>query len=196
MLFIKFIIQDQEKYRDFKEIYNHMVMTRRPGFEFKEDEPPEIDWSAPQNEIDKAIELVDFFFDTSDEERRYQKLIPHYVNLYFEKYTGFDSKRAGQFSFEVLDIFNYIEFSFEVVFSNLQNLEPNIGLIEFEALAFPFGGMERFLITLKAYGLKPIECFNGFTIYKFNWTSEFIHEAISLPEATAAYKNSRDYLFQ
>ena len=59
--------------------------------------------------------------------------------------------------------------------------------MEFSTGNFPFGGMERFLMVLKAYDLVPVECFNGFTIYEFDWISEFEHNAIELSEKTIKY---------
>mgnify|MGYP000374431724 CR=1 FL=1 len=36
-LYVKFKINDASKYADFEKMYAHMVDTRRPGFEFKEE---------------------------------------------------------------------------------------------------------------------------------------------------------------
>ena len=168
-----------------------MVMTRQPGFEFEEEEP--FDWdNASQKEIDDMMNgNVD-----EPELKRYKKLFPNYAHTFLESYIKNDSSIAGAYGFDIEGIFNYLEFSFEVDMISLQKLENNLGLIEFEALGFPYGGMERFLMVLKAFKLIPIECYNGFTVYKFNWTSKFTHEAIDLPEATEAYKKNRNYLFQ
>ena len=76
---------------------------------------------------------------------------------------------------------------FEVEMDHLKKLDNTIGLVEFSTGNFPYGGMERFLMVLKAFGFIPLECYNGFTIYRFDWTSDFRHEAIDLSEKTKKY---------
>ncbi|NVK51402.1 MAG: hypothetical protein HWD85_00600 [Flavobacteriaceae bacterium] len=193
MLYIKFNINDQQKYQDFQKLYKHMVMTRQPGFEFKEEEPKEIDWdNLTEEESNKAIEELHAYIDKTDEQRRYEQLIPPYAHAFLEKYSQSDVEKAGAYSFDIEGIFNYLEFSFEVDMISLQKLENNLGLIEFEALGFPYGGMERFLMVLKAFELIPTECYNGFTVYKFNWTSVFTHKSINLPKKTKSYKKGKN----
>ena len=169
-----------------------MVELRQPGFEFEEEEEPEIDWD---NMTDEQFQehLKSFAKELPPEEKRYKELIPDYVNQYLGSYVDFDGQRAGVFGFKALGIFNYLEFGFEVDMDNLQKLNENRGVVEFSTGNFPYGGMERFLITLKAFGLIPTECFNGFVVYQFDWTSEFMHEAIELPEKTVAHLKKRKY---
>lgn len=187
MLYIKFNIQDQQKYQDFKKLYKHMIMTRQSDFEFEE-EPP-FDWdNASQKEID---DLMNGNVDKPDV-KRYKKLFPSYANTFLKSYIKKDSSVAGAYGFDIEGIFNYLEFSFEVDMNSLRKLSKNIGLVEFSALGFPYGGMERFLMVLKAFELAPMECYNGFTVYEFNWTSEFTHEAIDLPEKTKSYKKGKN----
>ena len=76
---------------------------------------------------------------------------------------------------------------------NLDILTDNIGIVEFSTGNFPYGGMERFIMTLKAFDLNPIECYNGFGVFKFNWKTDYVFEDVDLPERTkeyvARYKN-------
>lgn len=188
MLYIKFTIQNQEKYHDFKKLYEHMVMTRQLGFEFEEDEPPEIDWTVSQEELDRVMPILDTFNDKTDEERRYERVIQDYANEFLEQYRMHDENIAGAYGFDCMRIFNYLEFSFEVDMNNLEKLKEDVGLVEFTALGFPYGGIERFLMVLRAFELIPVECYSGFTVYEFDWTSEFSHKAIELPEKTKLYK--------
>ena len=175
MLYIKFNIQDQQKYQDFQKLYKHMVMTRQPGFEFEETEDEEQSYKSDWDLYNEALE-------------RYLKVVPNYADNFLEEFTESDAEIAGAYGFDIEGIFNYLEFSFEVDMTNLQIVKNNLGLVEFSALGFPYGGMERFLIVLKAFELIPVECYNGFTVYQFNWTTKFTHEAIDLPEKTKMYK--------
>lgn len=187
MLYIKFNIQDPQKYIDFQRLYEHMVMVRQPGFEFEEEEPEEIDWdNLGDKEIDQVIK--DMAEEEDPEIKRYKDLIPTYANAFFEKYFEVDNAKLGPLGIlEVSSMLNYLEYGFEVDMDKLENLNAQSGIVEFSTGNFPYGGMERFLITLKAFGLIPLECYNGFTVYEFDWTSDFEHEAIELPEKTKAY---------
>jgi len=198
MLYIKFKIKNPSKYIDFQKLFDHMVATRQVGFQFdnevsEEVEEPEHDWdNMNDDEIQNVIN--GWFEETSNskpihtpEMKRYQQLIPAYASDFLDLYLGFDKQRAGDFAFHALSIFNYLESTFEVDMDNLKKQSDTIGIIEFSTGNYPFGGMERFLMTLKAFDLIPTECFNGFTIYEFNWTSAFEHDAIEFPEKTKEY---------
>lgn len=195
MLYIQFQIKNPSKYTDFQKLFDHMVATRQVGFEFDneepEDEEPEYDWEAMSDDESQAI-INGWFEEASKpiltpEMKRYQQVIPDYASDFLDSYLGFDKKRAGAFAFHALSIFNYLEVTFEVDMDCLKKLSNHIGIVEFSTGNYPFGGLERFLMTLKAFDLIPTECFNGFTVYEFNWTSAFEHEAIALPQKTKAY---------
>lgn len=190
MLYIKFNIQDSQKYTDFQKVYEHMVEVRQPGFEFEEEEPPKFDWdNMTEEEGDEALKkLLEFDSQDEPEVKRYKTLIPDYANLFLEKYLQVDNDKSGPLGIlEACSLLNYLEFGFEVDMNNLEKLTENSGLVEFSTGNFPYGGMERFLMVLKAFDLTPNECYNGFTIYEFNWTSDFEHDAIELPEKTKEY---------
>lgn len=184
MLYIKFKLTDSRKYSDFVKLYHHMIKARTTGFEEKDDvEVLSDEWTDRlYNGNSKAIQ------------KRYEKIIPEYALKYLRAYTGFDAERAEHFAFGMRDIFNYLESNFEVNLDDLKKLDETTGIVKFSSGNYPFGGMERFIITLKAFGLLPTECFNGFTIYKFDWVSEYEHEGIELPDKTktylASFKNS------
>lgn len=173
-----------------------MVKTRQIGFEFEEElesEEPEYDWeNMTDDEFQKTMSIWSEGTSESKpiltpEMKRYKQLIPDYANNFLESYLGFDKKRAGVFGFNALGIFNYLEFTFEVDMDNLEKLNEDIGIVEFSTGNYPFGGIERFLMTLKAFDLIPTECFNGFIIYEFDWTSDYLHDVIELTEKTKQY---------
>ena len=181
MLYIKFKILTPERFIDFQELYKHMLEVRLPGFEF-EDKMSKVNWERiTQDEIDI------FFNESPPETTRYKELFPIYANKFLEEYLQYDMDRGEIFEKDVLSILNYLEFGFEVDMDNLEKINENLGLVEFSTGNFPYGGMERFLMVLKAFDLTPLECYNGFTIYEFDWTSDFEHDAIDLPEKTKEY---------
>tara|TARA_R110000796_G_scaffold71409_3_gene162069 strand:+ start:58979 stop:59560 length:582 start_codon:yes stop_codon:yes gene_type:complete len=191
MLYIKFNVQDLSKYRDFERLYEHMVEVRQSGFKFEEEEGPDFDWdSMTQAEVDDAVKKLSAFLDQPPEERRYLTLIPDYVNEFLEGYLQRDNERLGTLGIqEVLSIFNYLEVDFEVDMERLENVNEQSGIVEFSTGNYPFGGLERFLITLKAYGLTPTEYFDGFNICAIEWSSNFEYHTTELPETTKAYLN-------
>ena len=75
-----------------------------------------------------------------------------------------------------MSIFNYLEFGFDVDLNCLEVFKKDKGIIKFSTGNFPFGGLERFFITLKAFQLIPIECFDGFSVNQIDWKSDFDYE--------------------
>lgn len=181
MLYIQFKIQDPEKYSAFQELYQHMVKVRTPNFEF-DNESSDIDWdTATEAEIDA------FLFPEPDEPKRYKELFPAYANQFLERYIQGDSSEVEDMEEQTLSILNYLEFGFEVDMDNLEMQNDSTGLIKLSTGNYPFGGMDRFLMVLRAFDLIPLECYNGFTIYQFEWVSDFKHITTDLPEKTKEY---------
>lgn len=194
MLYIKFEIQDPNKYKDFQELYDHMVMVRQPNFKF-DDTGPQFDWdNMPKEEVDAAVEELSKFLDEQVEPEIYRckAIMPAYVSVFLERYLQEDNKNLESFGYEtVLSIFNYLEFGFEVDMDGLKEVNERLGIVEFSTGNYPFGGLERFLITLAAFDLKPIACFDGFNECAINWTSPFSYDVIILPKKnkTSRLKN-------
>lgn len=189
MLYIKFNRLSSAKFEDFILLYKHMDMVRQPGFSFEEEEPEPIEWEKlTQAEVDEAVDkLCEFVFE-DPAARRYQRLIPEYANEILLEYLKIDNERLEELGIEKkLSIFNYLEFGLEVDFTNLEYNEEQKGIIEFSTLNYPFGGIDRFLIVLKAFDILPTECFDGFNVFRFDWTNNFEYNAHELPEKTAAY---------
>jgi len=163
-----------------------MVKVRQPGFKF-DDVGPEFDWDSmkTQEEVDAAVEELNTFLDqqVEPEVHRCKELIPSYTKAFLDNYLQSDTQNLESFgSQNLVSIFNYLEFGFEVNIDNLKKLNENLGIVEFSTGNYPFGGMERFIMTLAAYDLNPTECFDGFNRCKFNWTSQFDYDLIVLPK--------------
>lgn len=196
MLFIKFKIQDKSKYTDFKNLFKHMVAVRQPNFRFEEEDASDFDWDAMTDaEMEEALKKIDESDDENGQQvNRYKILIPGYANAFLERYLKIDADKLGVLGIEkVLSILNYLEFDFEVDMNKLKKLDEYLGIVEFSTGNFPFGGTERFLMTLKAFDLIPIECFDGFSILEYNWTSDFEFDATELPEQTKVYLEKLGY---
>ncbi len=181
MLYIQFEIQNASKFEDFKNLYNHMVQVRQPGFKF-DDEGPEFDWDTmSEEEVDAALQELNTFLDeqVEPEKHRYKALIPSYAKEFLESYIKNENEKSGYFGeSDALPIFNYLEFGFEVDMDHLKKINEHSGIVEFSTGNYPFGGLERFMMTLAAYELKPVACFDGFNPCKIHWTSAFAYELI------------------
>ncbi|WP_055444218.1 hypothetical protein [Lacinutrix himadriensis] len=181
MLYIQFEIQNASKFEDFKNLYNHMVQVRQPGFKFDE-EGPEFDWDTmSEEEVDAALKELNTFLDAQvePEKYRYKALIPSYAKEFLENYIKNENEKSGYFGeSDALPIFNYLEFGFEVDMDHLKKINEHSGIVEFSTGNYPFGGLERFIMTLAAYELKPVACFDGFNPCKIHWTSAFAYESI------------------
>ncbi|WP_338395474.1 hypothetical protein [Fulvitalea axinellae] len=128
---------------------------------------------------------------TKNESERYKTFIPDYADTFLESFFEFDQERAGGLGFNKSNILNYLEHSFEVDLNNLEKQNENKGIVEFSTGNYPFGGIERFLITLKAFDLVPEECFDGFSVVAFDWVNEFEFNTIELPDRTEEYLKNR-----
>lgn len=183
MLYIKFRIQDQKKFHDFKKVYDHMVMVRQPDFEFEEDNISYVDWgTASQEEIDAYEDALER--QKLAEEERHKKILPLYAQDFLQQ-----MHELGIYGYELSELGKYLEYNFEVNMDALQILNLKTGLVVFSTGNYPFGGLERFTMILKAFNLIAIECFNGFTIYQLDWTSETEYETVELPKKTKRYKD-------
>ncbi|GGG45031.1 hypothetical protein [Bizionia arctica] len=183
MLYIKFEIHDPPKFEDFQKLYDHMVKVRQAGFKF-DDKGPEFDWDTmSEEEIDVAMEELNAFLDqqVEPEKHRCKELMPNYVTVFLESYLQSDSENLESFgSYDVFSIFNYLEFGFEVDMESLKKINEHLGIVAFSTGNYPFGGMERFLMTLAAYNLKPVACFDGFHECELIWRSRFDYESVIL----------------
>ena len=189
MLYITFDIKDVLKFQDFETLYKHLVNVRQPGYQFP-DNSPEIDWDSKQtqDEVDIAVKKLNDYLDIAPEVHRRQAFIPDYATTHLEKYIKADNYKLEALGLQNVDaIFNYLEHGFEVDMDHLEKIDRNIGIIRFSTGNYPFGGIERFIITLKAFGLTPTECFDGFAISKIEWISDTEYKTTELQEKTKVY---------
>lgn len=175
MLYIKFDLTDPQKFEDFEILYAHLCHTRTPDFEPLEEREQNLDWDTMSDEeMQVAIAQM---FDAGDPEvqakKRYEQFIPTYADTFLEDFVAYDEVKAGRYGFHKMGIFNYLEVGFEVDFDALELLGPTLGIIKFHTGNYPFGGLERFLICMRAFGLTPTECYDGFSVQQIIWSAPF-----------------------
>lgn len=165
----------------FRALYNHMFAVRIAGYEAKEDEL-EFDWntSTPE-EIDNLMD------EDKPKIELFKTLIPDDVSEVLCNYFYFENTKSMLSIEDKLSYINYLEYSFEVNLDLLERCENGDGIVKISTGNYPFGGLERFMITLKAFKLAPFECFDGFNVCALNWVSDVEYEATILSEKTKEY---------
>lgn len=172
MLYIQFATQDEKATIAFQKLYDYLTANHYQDYVMREYE----------DDIDLEERL---------QERalvNYKTYFPEYAQAYLEKY--FEATDGTYYSKEesLTGLFSYLDVDFEVEFTNL-TFEDGFGTITFAARSYPYGGLDRFLMVLKAFGFEPVECYNGFDVFEFQWESEYDYSANVLPEKTKAYRN-------
>lgn len=181
MLYIKFKIENHKNFIHFRVLYHHMLAVRTAGYVAKEDES-ELDWNtATPKEFD------DFMDEDRPKMELFNKLIPNYASKVLCNYFSFDNAKSILSNEDKLSLLNYLEYGFEVNLDLLERCETGGGIVKISTGNYPFGGLERFMITLKAFNLIPFECFDGFNVCALNWVFDVEYEANILPEATKWY---------
>ena len=175
MLYIQFEIKNTEKYYAFKKVYKVL-------YEIK-----------PKQES-RPLEF-------------WEDIIPAYSKKFLEGFYKHENARSELVREDFTSMVNYLEFGLDadfielkilsnlplkwsLHFNELKILNPTTGQVDFAALGFPYGGMDKLLMFLKSYEFNPKEVYNGFAVCKLNWTSKYAYEAIELPEKTKAYLNN------
>ncbi|MFD1063713.1 hypothetical protein ACFQ1Q_10695 [Winogradskyella litorisediminis] len=189
MLYIKFNILDTSKFADFQKLYDHMVKVRQPNFEFEDETLPDFDWeNMDEAQMQEAFDMMHDSCDTDAQAlKRYAKIIPKYANKFITEFIAADAEIAGAFGYKTSDIINYLEASFEVDFTNIDTTSDNQGIIKFTTGNYPFGGLERFFMVLKAFDLEATECFNGFSVLEIIWLDSFQYTTVEKEEETKIY---------
>ena len=193
MLYVKFDIININKFTDFKRLFSHMVAARQPNYKPEElneeiEIEVEVDFSTMSSEEITAYFIADLedALDEYIQTKRYKKMIPTYAFSFLEEYIAFENKTTGVYGFHLEGLFTYLENDFEVDLDALKKVDSE-GIIEFSSGNYPFGGLERFMMTLKAFDLIPKECFNGFEVLNISWKSKFVCATESLPKKTKEY---------
>ena len=120
----------------------------------------------------------------------WEDIIPAYSKKFLEGFYKHENARSELVREDFTSMVNYLEFGLDADFIELKILNPTTGQVDFAALGFPYGGMDKLLMFLKSYEFNPKEVYNGFAVCKLNWTSKYAYEAIELPEKTKAYLNN------
>lgn len=167
-----------------------MVTVREPNYMFEHEIEPEIDWdNLAEDEVEAAVQkLSDYGDQDKFTYKRYQELIPSFVNSFLEsRIQSVNNTKDSISKSEAIAFMSFLEFDFEVDMDGLEKTATNTGVVKFSTGNFPFGGLDRFIIALKAYDLVATECFNGFSVIEVNWTSNFEFNVTELPEETKIY---------
>jgi hypothetical protein len=181
MLYITFTIASPEKFTAFKKLYQHMCAIRTP--DYQETAGAEtIDWTTATEE-----EMDAFMDKDSPKIELFHRLFPEYAQQFLANYFYDDAGKSVLEQEDIVSFFNYLEYGFEVDLSVLEQFANNEGIVKFSTGNYPFGGLERFFMTLKAFEMHPLECFDGFEVFQFQWTAENEFEALILPEKTMEY---------
>lgn len=138
--------------------------------------------------------VYDLLYITKPKEERssdklWLKLIPLYAREFIGRY--YQDKPCEEYDWEKLygyrDMVTYLQFGFEVEFDSLK-VTGSTARLSFGAYAFPYGGMDRFLVFLKAYECIPTWAYNGFEVIQFHWEGDYAYDVTEFPEKTKAYK--------
>lgn len=152
-----------------------------------------IDFDIQNQEKFKTLQKVyAVLFEIKPKEDRrpmelWKTLIPPYAQEFIGRYYQDDLSQESEYRWGFTDIVTYMQFGMEVEFDFL-NIEVGTARIGFSAYAYPYGGMDRFLIFLKAYECIPTEAYNGFEVIEFHWEDDFGYSVTEYPEKTALYK--------
>ena len=171
MLYIKFKIANHKNFMDFRALYDHMFAVRTADYIPKENE----------------LEIDDFKDEDKTKIELFKTLIPVYASEVLCNYFYFDNTKSILSNEDKLSYINYLEYGFEVNLDLLERCKNGGGIVKISTGNYPFGGLERFMITLKAFKLAPFECFDGFNVCALHWVSDVEYEATILSEKTKEY---------
>ena len=167
MLYIKFKIENHKNFMDFRALYMHMFAVRTDSY--------------------SETEINDFTNQDRGKIQVFKTLIPKYASEVLENYFSFDNAKSILINEDKVSHLNYLEYGFEVNLNLLERCKTGGGIVKISTGNYPFGGLERFMITLKAFKLEPFECFDGFNVCALHWVSEVEYEANILSEKTKRY---------
>ncbi|WP_026776125.1 hypothetical protein [Polaribacter sp. Hel_I_88] len=171
MLYIKFEIKNHKNFMAFRALYNHMLAIRTKNYKAKED----------------GDEIDDFIDEDKQKIKLFDKLIPEDTSGVLGNYFSFNNAKSILMNEDKVSYINYLEYGFEVNLDLLERCEIGGGIVKISTGNYPFGGLERFMITLKAFKLAPFEYFDGFNLCAINWVSDVEYDANILSEKTKEY---------
>lgn len=117
----------------------------------------------------------------------WEAVIPEYAKTFLQSFYKVENSLSQLVRENFKATVNYLEFGLEVDFTGLIMVDVTTVRINFEALGYPYGGMDRLLIFLNAFDCIPNEVFNGFSVCQISWDTLYEYSATELPEETATY---------
>ena len=95
-----------------------------------------------------------------------KSIIPNYVREYFIK-----SEKNKSWNFE--NIIEFLMTDLDVEYLDVYENENGIGILNFEALGYPYGGPSSLITFIRAFDCIPTQTNEGSGIYNIVWNSEF-----------------------
>ena len=100
-------------------------------------------------------EIDDFMDEDTPKIALFHQLFPAYAQQFLSGYFSYENNKSRLVREDLLPFFNYLEYGFEVDLYPLEWLSSHEVLLKFATGNYPYGGMDRFLMTLKAFELRP-----------------------------------------
>ena len=169
MLFIEFNILNDEKFQDFKVVFEILkeISLKRDfdqsvfkNYTFWLESLPfytHEHFNIPSIEIDETMDEFAIEIFGSNETLTYNEEL-----LNSEKY---DFHR----------LIDHLQKNMEVEFNSLEKTSSSKGKLSFEALAYPYGGMEQLILFLKAFDLIAVQAETGFGLRKIVWQETMLN---------------------
>ncbi|WOI39055.1 hypothetical protein R1T43_08545 [Alteromonas sp. CI.11.F.A3] len=179
MLYIKFGISSSSRVEDFTSLFFYMQEVRAPHYEF-DVQTPDYDWD---NMTEEEISIAAQRTLQDPTELRLNQQLPSYVQDAIHEFA----KRSEVYGYGLENMFSYIENDFEVEIDSLSYVSDVEGEVAFSTGNYPFGGIERFAVILKAFNLIPFECFDGFNVGTIEWNGDYMFDIIANPIKTKSY---------
>lgn len=117
----------------------------------------------------------------------WQEIIPPYAKLFLQGFYKEENILSPLIHESFKSFINYLEFGLEADFIDVTAINSTKSQVRFVALGYPYGGMDKLMIFLKAFDCIPYEIFNGFSVCSLSWNTTYEYSAIELPEKTKAY---------
>ncbi len=117
----------------------------------------------------------------------WEETIPEYAKTFLQRFYKLENALSPLVRENFKATVNYLEFGLEADFTNLTMINATTASIGFQALGYPYGGMDRLLIFLKAFDCIPNEVFNGFSVCQLSWDTLYDYSSLDLPKKTATY---------
>ncbi len=153
MLYIKFRRNSKAYYAEFLTLFEHLQKVRSIGMEAIDKSYFNLDWEHVSADEFEALTDINY-----PKYKRIEEYFPPAVQENLLQYSNSVTVKNEY----LLEILNYLEVGFEVDLNEMEQLNETTWQVHFSTGNYPFGGIDRFIIVLKAFGLMPFEYFDGF----------------------------------